>query len=208
MAAALCGAGSRHGEHGAVLEAGLDGTGSASGTASGTSAVQSSSPRTQVGAGAAQEILAEIGPPAAAFPSAEQLASWIGVCPGSHESAGHNRSGRCANGNRFLRRLLVPSGSGRRSNQRELFRVCLQTPGRPPGIYQSSLGHRPQAPQNRVEHLTQGRSIRRIRRGQKSQRHPTRHPPSPQSSSPARIPDPASATYSSANPAVIFDGAD
>jgi transposase len=59
-----------------------------------------------IGAEAAQEILAEIGPEASAFPSAEQLASWIGVCPGSNESAGENHSGRSAKGNRFLRRLL------------------------------------------------------------------------------------------------------
>ncbi len=37
---------------------------------------------------AAQELLAEIGPRASAFPSAPQLASWVGVCPGSKQSAG------------------------------------------------------------------------------------------------------------------------
>ena len=55
---------------------------------------------------AAQELLSEIGPKAAAFPSAEQFASWVGVCPGSQESAGVNYSGRSAKGNRYLRRLL------------------------------------------------------------------------------------------------------
>jgi transposase len=55
---------------------------------------------------AAQELLAEIGPKAAAFASAEQFASWVGVCPGSQESAGVNYSHRSAKGNRYLRRLL------------------------------------------------------------------------------------------------------
>jgi len=55
---------------------------------------------------AAQELLAEIGPGAAAFPSADQFASWVGICPGSKESAGVCYSNRSAKGNRYLRRLL------------------------------------------------------------------------------------------------------
>jgi transposase len=55
---------------------------------------------------AAQELLSEIGPKAAAFPSAKQFASWAGVCPGSQESAGINYSCRSAKGNRYLRRIL------------------------------------------------------------------------------------------------------
>jgi transposase len=61
---------------------------------------------------AAQELLAEIGPRAVAFPSAEQFASWVGVCPGSQESAGVNYSRRSAKGNRYLRRLLMQTAWG------------------------------------------------------------------------------------------------
>jgi len=55
---------------------------------------------------AAQQIIAELGPCAETFPSPEQLSSWAGVCPGRQESAGENRSGRSAKGNRYLRRVL------------------------------------------------------------------------------------------------------
>jgi transposase len=55
---------------------------------------------------AAQGLLAEIGPTAAAFTSAEELASWAGVCPGVQESAGVNYSARSPKGNRYIRRLL------------------------------------------------------------------------------------------------------
>ena len=55
---------------------------------------------------AAQELISEIGPQASAFASAEQFASWVGVCPGSQQSAGINYSARSAKGNPYLRRLL------------------------------------------------------------------------------------------------------
>ena len=55
---------------------------------------------------AARQVIAEIGPRAAVFDSPEQLASWIGVCPGRRESAGESKSNRSAKGNPTLRRLL------------------------------------------------------------------------------------------------------
>ncbi len=41
------------------------------------------------------------------FPSAKHLASWAGVCPGNHESAGKRKSGRTRKGSRWLREALV-----------------------------------------------------------------------------------------------------
>jgi transposase len=52
------------------------------------------------------QIIAEVGASAAAFPSAKQLASGMGACPGNEESAGINYSHRCPKGNRQMRRIL------------------------------------------------------------------------------------------------------
>ena len=59
-----------------------------------------------LGVASAQQIIAEVGAKAATFPSAEQLSSWVGACPGKEESAGVNRSRRSPKGNRQMRRIL------------------------------------------------------------------------------------------------------
>lgn len=59
-----------------------------------------------LGLDSAHQILAEVGPTAHAFPTPEQLCSWVGICPGRNESAEYNSSGHCAKGNRYLRRIL------------------------------------------------------------------------------------------------------
>jgi len=55
---------------------------------------------------AAWQMIAELGPEAAVFETAQQMASWIGVCPGQEESAGQSKSNRSAKGNRTMRRVL------------------------------------------------------------------------------------------------------
>ena len=55
---------------------------------------------------AAWQMIAELGPEAAVFATAQQMASWIGVCPGQEESAGQSKSNRSAKGNRTMRRVL------------------------------------------------------------------------------------------------------
>jgi transposase len=59
-----------------------------------------------LGVDSAQQIVAEVGATAATFPSAGDLASWVGACPGENESAGVNHSRRSPKGNRPMRRIL------------------------------------------------------------------------------------------------------
>ncbi len=60
-----------------------------------------------VGRSAAEAVIAEIGADLTRFPTAAHLASWAGLCPGNHESAGKRTSGRSRKGNPWLRDTLI-----------------------------------------------------------------------------------------------------
>jgi transposase len=60
-----------------------------------------------LGVDSAQQIIAEVGPTAATFPSPKHLSSWVGACPGDNESAGFSYGHRSPHGNRQMRRILT-----------------------------------------------------------------------------------------------------
>jgi len=76
-----------------------------------------------LGVDSAQQIIAEVGPTAASFPSEKCLSSWVGACPGDDESAGVNHSHRSPKGNRHMRRLLNQSANAAARTKGSIFEV-------------------------------------------------------------------------------------
>src|SRR5262247_4866895 len=64
----------------------------------------------------AETVLAELGCDMSRFPTAGHAASWAGLCPGNHESAGKRLSGRTRFANRSLRQALVESARAPSAN--------------------------------------------------------------------------------------------
>jgi len=88
-------------------------------------------------------LLVEIGDNMDAFGSAEKLASWAGVCPGNHESAGKRVAGKKRKGNPYVRKILCEAAnaaSRTRCSLQEKFKSLLVRRGRKRAIF--ALAHK------------------------------------------------------------------
>ena len=77
-------------------------------------------------------MIAEVGHEAATFPSAGELASWVGCCPGREESAAASKSNRSTKGNRQMRRVLTQVAQASVKTQGSVFQ----------GLFRGLVGRR------------------------------------------------------------------
>jgi transposase len=88
-----------------------------------------------LGVDSAQQIIAQVGAMAATFPSAGELSSWVGACPGDNESAGVSYGHRSPKGNRHMRRILNQAANAAVKYKGGIFQILYRR-------YVSRLGHK------------------------------------------------------------------
>ena len=76
-----------------------------------------------LGVDSAQQIIAEVGAKAATFPSAKNLVSWVGACPGEEESDRVNRNKRSPKGNRQMRHILNQAANAAVKHKGSIFEI-------------------------------------------------------------------------------------
>ena len=81
-----------------------------------------------------EELLAEIGADMRVFPSPANLASWVGVAPGAHASAGVKKRVKTRPGNRYAKR---DRGHVRGPQQVDVPVRLVPPHPRPPGLRQT-----------------------------------------------------------------------
>jgi transposase len=132
----------------------------------------------------AQVIIAETGGDMTRFRTPANLASWAGVCPGHHESAGIRRSGKRRHGNRWLGGALGTAAmAAGRTRERHLPGRPLRPSGAPPGQAEDDRRRRALHPDRRLAHAHRQRRLPGSRRGLLHQTRSrtcdaTHHPPS------------------------------
>lgn len=71
----------------------------------------------------AEILVAEVGADLKPFASADQLASWAGMCPGNKQSGGKRFSGKTRKGSKWLRRALIEAAHGAAHTKAKYFQA-------------------------------------------------------------------------------------
>ena len=72
----------------------------------------------------AEIFIAEVGTDMQRFPTAQHLASWVGICPGNHQSAGKQLRGK---GDRGTRQALIEAAEASYADQRHVLKRARTT---------------------------------------------------------------------------------
>jgi transposase len=128
-----------------------------------------------LGVDSARQIIAEVGAKAATFPSAKQLSSWVGACPGDEESAGVSKSHRSPKGNRHMRRILNQAANAAAKSKGTIFEIVYRrlVSRR---TQSNHRGHRPSALSPDLDHSASRCALRRARPLGKRKVKATAHP--------------------------------